>query len=76
MAFGGEVRTQWERFYSPATQAALPNFARNDHTPLVTLLTAVGFTNLRVEVLTAIRAAEATPVGHQACDGLVADRPT
>ncbi len=71
-----EVREQWARFYSPAIQTALPNFALNDHTPLVTLLTAVGFANLRVEALTAIRAAEATPIGHQARYVLVADRPT
>ena len=71
----GEVREQWARFYSVETQTALPNFALNDHTPLVTLLTAVGFANLRVEALTAIRAAEATPIGHQARYVLVADRP-
>lgn len=69
------VREQWTRFYSAETQAALPNFALNDHTPLVTLLTAVGFADVRVEALTEIRAAEATPIGHQARYVLVAERP-
>jgi len=68
------VREQWSRYYSAETQAALPNFALNDATPLVELLSTVGFTNVTIETLDAIRAAEATPVGHTARYALVAYR--
>lgn len=69
-----DVREQWTRYYSAQTQAALPNFALNDAKPLVDRFSSVGFTNVLVETLDAIRAAEATPVGHTARYALIGYR--
>ncbi|MEZ4728604.1 MAG: class I SAM-dependent methyltransferase [Caldilineaceae bacterium] len=69
-----DVREQWTRYYSSETQAALPNFALNDAKPLVDRFSSVGFTNVLVETLDAIRAAEATPVGHTARYALIGYR--
>ena len=73
---GDAVRDQWTRYYSTETQAALPNFALNDINPLVAILSTVGFIEVSVETLAAIRTAEATPIGHRARYALVAYRPT
>ncbi|MEZ4705702.1 MAG: methyltransferase domain-containing protein [Caldilineaceae bacterium] len=69
-----DVRTQWNRYYGAETQAVLPNFALNDHAPLVALLRKAGFVDVTVEQLADIRAAEATPIGHTARYALVAHR--
>jgi hypothetical protein len=70
----GAVREQWTRYYSAETQSALPNFALDNVQPLVDLLSTVGFTRVSVEILDAIRAAEATPIGHTARYALVGYR--
>lgn len=69
-----DVRSQWSRYYSTETQASLPNFALNTHDPLVVLMGEVGFVNISVEPLTAIRPAEETPIGHTERYALVAYR--
>lgn len=69
-----DVREQWTRYYSAETQAALPHFALNDAQPLVDLLSTVGFTNVTVATMDAIRAAEATPIGHTARYALIGYR--
>ena len=69
-----DVRSQWAQHYSPQTQSALPNFALSDHAPLVNEMSSAGFTQVSVEILTEIRAAEATPIGHQARYALVGYR--
>lgn len=69
-----DVRSQWAQHYSAQTQAALPNFALSDHAPLVEEMISAGFTQVSVEILTEIRAAEATPIGPQARYALVGYR--